>query len=180
MRKVIITGGPNSGKSSIIALLAERGHAVLAETARLVIEQKGIYPWDDQLLFGRTVHREQLRREKELTGELVFLDRSLVDPVAYAEVAGIRLPEAIYRHIRDAGYHCDVFYLDMLPTYCMDRERKDSPEQAAAVHDRLRTVYSRFGFNLVQVPLFCEAEERSKSLRVEFILGRTASSPAFA
>lgn len=172
IKKVVITGGPNSGKSSLISLLAERGLAVLTETARLVIEQKGIYPWDDQQLFGETVHREQVRREKELSGELIFLDRSLVDPVAYAEVAGAPLPASIYRDIERAGYHRDVFYCEMLPTYCTDRQRKDSPVQAAAVHDRLRTVYARFGFNVVEVPVFSGEEERSKQLRMEFVLAR--------
>lgn len=172
MRKVIITGGPNSGKSSIISLLAQRGHEVLTESARLVIEQQGIFPWNDQQLFCDVVHQEQLRRERELADDLVFLDRSLVDPVAYAEFAGVEVPQSIYEDIQKAGYHRDVFYFEMLPQYCIDRERKESPEQATAVHDKIRTVYTSLGFNIVSVPLFSHIETISKTLRLAFILDR--------
>jgi predicted ATPase len=173
MRKFIITGGPNSGKSAIIHLLSEKGYTVLGETARLIIETKGLFPWDDQKVFCQEIQREQLSRERQLSGNIVFLDRSLVDPIAYAEVAGIQVDKTIYKYIDEAAYELDVFFFEMLPYYLTDEHRKETPDQALKVHERLRTVYTRLGFNLVDVPLLSEDEYISKNHRLDLIIQRT-------
>src|SRR5919197_1844730 len=170
MKKFIITGGPNAGKSTLIDLLSQSGHRVLTESARLIIEREGIYPWDDQKLFCEAVSNEQLRREGDLTGAMVFLDRSLVDPVAYAELAGVRLHHSIYDGIDDAKYERRVFFLEMLPHYVTDRQRQESSELAVEVHETLRAVYLRLGFDLIDVPLFFDSEEPSKNLRPQFLI----------
>lgn len=176
MKKFIITGGPNSGKSTIIDLLSKKGHSVLTESARLIIEQRKMYPWDDQKAFCDAVRHEQMRREGQIRAHIVFLDRSLVDPVAYAEIAYVDVDQSAYKNIHDALYEREVFFLEMLPRYTLDEQRKETPEQAAAVHNRLRLVYRRLGFTLIDVPLFSSDEDASKRLRLEFILKRTAEA----
>jgi predicted ATPase len=170
MRKLIITGGPNAGKSTIIDLLSASGYPVLRESSRLIIEEMGIFPWDDQTLFCEVFRQVQVKRERELNSSLTFLDRSLIDPVAYAEVAGVMLNEDYYRNIEEAMYERKVFFLEMLPHYVTDKQRKDSPEIAATVHERLREVYIRLGFHLIDVPLFSGSPETSKRMRLEHIL----------
>jgi predicted ATPase len=174
MRKFVITGGPNSGKSSTLELLNGRGYPVLSESSRIIIEQMKIFPWDDQELFCEVFRNEQMRREQELKGSTVFLDRSLVDPVAYAEVAGVKINQDFYKNIEEAKYEPNIFLLEMLPCYETDELRKDSPEDAQAVHHQLRVVYERLGFKIVDVPLFSDNEVESKSQRVEFILSQVS------
>ncbi len=173
--KYVITGGPNAGKTSVIDLLSREGYPVLSETSRIVIEVKGIMPWDNQELFCEEFRKMQIAREKKLMGKVSFLDRSLVDPVAYAELDGCRINPLIYENIEQAGYERDVFLFEMLPEYQTDSQRMESLQLALAVHQRMREVYDRLGFRVIDVPLFSPHENESKKMRLGFILSIVAS-----
>lgn len=181
MKKYIITGGPYSGKSSVLNLLERQGIQVLHETARLIIQEdqekkkldpsyNQLYPWDDQSIFCRRCHERQLKREKELSGDLVILDRSIIDNLAYAAVEKIELDPKIYKDIHESGYEKKVFYFELLSSYKTDSQRKDSEEQVKAVHRELYNVYSNLGFEIVDIPVFSEDRETNIMKRAEFIL----------
>ena len=181
MKKYIITGGPHSGKSSVLNLLEEKGFAVLHETARLIIREDQekkqsdpsyhfLYPWEDQKIFCRRCHERQLEREKELTGDTVILDRSIIDNLAYAAVAGIELDKKIYSDISAADYERKAFYFDQLKDYATDRQRKDSEKQVKAVHKELYDIYIQFGFELVKVPVFSDDMKKNILKRAELIM----------
>jgi len=164
-RKFIITGGPHSGKSSVISLLERRGIQVLHETARLIIMEdqakrevdpffKQLYPWEDQRIFCRRCHERQREREKGLKEGLAVLDRSIIDNLAYASVAGIELDKRIYADIADAHYEREVFFFELLGQYMTDDQRKDTPEQVNAVHREIYKAYSGLGFEMITIPLF--------------------------
>jgi predicted ATPase len=164
MKKYVISGGPNSGKTALLLELEQKGFAVLPETSRIVISQeqrkeqenpnyKVIFPWDNQEKFCKLFHQVQLKREKTLTGDIVFLDRSLVDPIAFAEIDGVKIDELVYEDIREANYN-KIFIPDMLPGYKTDEQRKESPEKARLVHEKLFQVYDRLGFDILRVPVF--------------------------
>lgn len=172
-KKYILTGGPNSGKSSITDLLAKLGFCVLEESSRLLIQTKLLYPWDNQEVFCEAFRQLQIKMESGLTGEIAFLDRSLIDPIANAEVAKCNINRQIYYNIENANYERDVFFFEMLPNYTIDPERRDTPDQAAAVAKQLRKVYERLGYRLIDVPLFSTDEQESKDERLRLILNRT-------
>lgn len=188
MKKYIITGGPHSGKSSVLKLLEKQGIQVMHETARLIIledqEKKKLdpsyhhlYPWEDQSIFCRRCHERQLEREKELTGDMAILDRSIIDNLAYAAVEKIELAPKIYKDIENAGYEKKVFFLELLPSYKTDRQRKDSEEQVKAVHRELYNVYSDLGFEIISIPVFSEDKDTNIMKRVEFILKHILRPP---
>jgi len=188
MKKYIITGGPHSGKSRVIKRLEKLGLQVLHETARLIIEEdqekkkldpsyNQLYPWDDQSIFCRRCHERQLEREKELSGDLVILDRSIIDNLAYAAVEKIELNPKIYNDIVDAGYEKEVFFFDLLPIYKTDSQRKDSEEQVKAVHRELYNVYSNLGFEIIDIPLFSEDKNTNIMMRTEAVLQHILKPP---
>ena len=181
MKKYIITGGPHSGKSSVLQRLEQKGIQVLHETARLIIQEDQekkklnpsyhhLYPWEDQAVFCRRCHKRQIEREKELSGDLVILDRSIIDNLAYAKVEKIELDKKIYKDIENAGYEKKVFLFQLLNSYKTDEQRKDSEDQVRAVHRELYNVYSDLGFKIIEVPLFSEDKNTTIMKRTEFIL----------
>ncbi len=181
IKKYIITGGPYSGKSSVVRLFERRGMQVLHETARLLIledqERKKIdpsysylYPWEDQTIFCRRCHERQVEREKHLTGDMVILDRSIIDNLAYATVAGIALDPKIYKDIADAGYEKRVFFFEKLKGYNIDEQRKDSVEQVNEVHKEIYRVYNTLGFEIIPIPHFSDNEEINIIKRAETVL----------
>jgi predicted ATPase len=181
MKKYIITGAPHSGKSSVLKLLEKRGIKVLHETARLIIQEDQekkkldpsydhLYPWEDQSIFCRRCHERQLEREKELSGDLVVLDRSIIDNLAYAAVAGIELDHRIYKDIENAGYEKKVFLFQLLDSYKTDSQRKDSEDQVKAVQRELYNSYRSLGFEIIEIPVFSEDKESNINKRTEAIL----------
>ncbi len=181
MKKYIITGGPHSGKSSVLRLIETQGIQVLHETARLIIREdqekkkldpsySHLYPWEDQSIFCRRCHERQIEREKQLSGGIVILDRSIIDNLAYAAVAGIELDKKIYLDIDKAVYEKEVFCFELLRSYKTDRQRKDSEEQVKAVHRELIRVYRNLGFEVILVPVFSEDKNTNIKKRAETVL----------
>jgi predicted ATPase len=180
-RKYIITGGPHSGKSGVISFLEDRGIQVLHETARLIImedqERRAsdpfyiqLYPWEDQKIFCRRCHERQKEREKGLKDGFAVLDRSIIDNLAYAVVAGIELDKKIYTDITDAHYEKRVFFFEMLGQYMTDEQRKDTPEQVTAVHRELYNAYNSLGFEMITIPVYSNDMETNIRIRAERVL----------
>lgn len=87
MEKYILTGGPSTGKTTLLCELEKLGYAVVPESARSIIAEEinkpdGILPWTDLHEFQKLVFARQLRRENEAVisrYDKIFHDRSLVD-----------------------------------------------------------------------------------------------------
>lgn len=171
MEKYILTGGPGVGKTTILNELGKAGEITLSEAAREIIaeEQKkenGILPWTDLAEFQRLTVQRQVHKEKSMGDwhTRIFQDRSLADTIAYAEEGRVKVPGGLYESIEQAGY-TRIFYLEQLPFYRQDEERKENSELALRIHQRLYQVYDRLGFDIVTVPVCDSIEER-----VQFVL----------
>lgn len=185
MKKYIITGGPGVGKTAVLKGLQELGRVTVPEAARAIIEEeqkkekeiagyRGIVPWNNLALFQDLVIGRQLQYEMEasFSSGKIFLDRSFVDPIAYAELGNVAPPGEIYKLIEEAGYS-RVFFLEELGFYNQDEERKEDPELARRIHEKLYEVYDRFGFDIVAVPVYSPEKEANIEERVKFILSET-------
>ncbi len=164
----VITGGPCAGKTTTCNELMRLGHPVLAEPARLEIEYK--------LAQGHTIEqivtdpdwlpsvvRRSTKQEGELPeNELWFLDRATPDSVAYYRLGGKALDEQITKALRETRYR-KVFLLDLVD-YVTDYARTETPEQARALHEAIRTAYTEQGYHPIAVPVMPVAD------RVSFIL----------
>ena len=89
---VVITGGPSSGKTSIINRLSELGYKIVPEAAEKYIKEeqvKGKKVRDirtNEEDFTRVIFYKKIEAENELSSnQLTFLDRGLPDTVAYGQ-----------------------------------------------------------------------------------------------
>src|ERR1041384_2119507 len=85
----VITGGPCSGKTTIVNLLKARGYKTTIEDARHYIDTQRLDGKTveeikrNQTAFQSVVLNMQIKQEQELSpGEIVFLDRALPDALA--------------------------------------------------------------------------------------------------
>ncbi|MES2628629.1 MAG: AAA family ATPase [Bacteroidota bacterium] len=168
--KIIISGGPCSGKTTLIQLLESSGYSCIAESARIVIREQldagtDLVPWLNLQGYSDLVFDHICTEaEKPLTATS-FFDRSSVDVVAYLTHGGIAVSEEITRRTKAIGYHPVMFFAPFwADIYQTDAERKESPEEAQQLSQTLYAAYQSFGFTIITLPLIAPRE------RLQFIL----------
>jgi len=172
-RNYIITGGPGTGKTSIINELKNRGLNCYSEVARSVIIEESIkesnaLPYKNTLAFTEKVVRAMRKHLKECRDhEINFFDRGLPDSAGYLIFDKIDIPAYLKEEIAKANYEHTVFIAPFWEDiYTTDSQRVESVETARAIADALRNSYAQFGFNLVEIPTGSVEE------RADFILNQ--------
>lgn len=164
----VLTGGPCAGKTTTIDELSRRGHPVLAEPARLII--------DEQLAAGKTIgeivgdpdwlpsvtRRARAMHEAVPRDTVYFFDRGVPDSLAYYALAGRPVEEFFREALREIRYR-KVFLLDLVD-FENDSGRSETPEQAMLLHGAIREAYRDQGYEIVDVPVL------SVEVRAEYIL----------
>lgn len=166
----VLTGGPCAGKTTTIHALEERGYPILAEPARLIINEKlaeghtleAIIADPDWL---SSVVRRAHEQEREVPRDtLYFFDRAAPDSLAYYRHFGKEIDEDLQSALRDIRYR-KVFLLDLID-FRNDAARHEDPEEAGVLHGLIREAYESLDYEVIEVPLMPVAE------RVDFILER--------
>jgi predicted ATPase len=170
--RYIITGGPGSGKSTLVAMLEARGHRCYPEVSRELIRREarrpdGVMPWTDLETFARLAFAEMLLQHNhaEESGKICFFDRGIPDIFGYMRKSGLDIPPNYLEAHEACSYECMVFILPPWPEiYVNDSERPQSPEEAEALHHAIREVYESLGYDLIEVPRI------TVEARCEFVL----------
>ena len=113
----VITGGPSSGKSTVIHILKDMGYETTIELARHYIDLQRMNGRStdeiraNQRQFQHKVLNLQINTDKKLDPkELVFLDRGLPDELAYYKYFDLEPDEKLMEHLNDYRYRA-VFFL---------------------------------------------------------------------
>ena len=167
-QKIVLIGGPGTGKSSILNELISRGFDCMPEISRevtLKAQQKGVDQlflskpllFSDLLLKGREKQFLDANKSKEA---FVFFDRGIPDVHAYLEFFKTDYPDYFIEKSKKHLY-TKVF---MLPPwediYTSDNERYESFEQAVKIHHHLKKTYLKIGYKISVVP-FGTIQERT-------------------
>ncbi len=171
-RRIVITGGPGTGKTSLIEYLEEQGHTCLHEISRAVIlkaKEEGIDQLflADPILFSRLLldgRLAQFEEAQKYEGIQLFYDRGMPDVTAYMDYLGTSYGEEFSKPCQTHKY--DIVFL--LPPwreiYKQDNERYESFDQAQLIFKHLKEGYQSYGYKVVEVPI------GSVDKRVQFIL----------
>lgn len=174
----VITGGPCTGKTTVVNLLAERGYTTTVEHARHYI--------DTQKIQGRTV--EEIRRNKkdfqlkvlkmQIAQEAalnpedkVFMDRALPDALAYHRFLGLACEEFLLEQCSKYRYQ-RIFILERLPL-TNDYARLEDESEQIRIHNLICEVYAELGYHAVHVPVLPPYE------RVHFILKNSQNQEVY-
>lgn len=153
----VITGGPNSGKTTIIEYLSKLGYDAIPEYARLLIKrelEKGRklekireneIKFQDQILKGKL-----LLEKKAPRNEIVFLDRGIPDSIAYYRFLNAKFSKKLWE--KNKNRYKKIFLLDMLP-YKKDYARDESKKDAYRIHYLIKKTYEELGYKIIKVPV---------------------------
>jgi len=145
----VITGGPGSGKTSLIDALAARGYQRSFEAGRALIQQQvavavRALPWADRLLFSELMLSWEIRSYQmaEKIPGLVFFDRGVPDVEGYLRLLKVPVPEHIRKAAEIFRYNRRVFLAPPWPEiYTQDLERKQDSDEAVWTYEALRDSY---------------------------------------
>ena len=173
-RKIVITGGPGTGKSSIIHKLEDNGENCLHEISRQVTleaQKEGIAQlflekpllFSEKLLEGRLA---QFHEASDFDSDHIFIDRGLPDVVAYMDYFDTDYPE-VFNKTCELHRYDQIFILPpWKEIYISDNERYESYEEALKISSYLYSTYKRYGYEPIEVPKLSVEE------RTNFILNK--------
>ncbi len=165
----VVTGGPASGKTTIVNLFRERGYTTTIEHARHYLytqRVKGRTAEEvrkNQREFQLAVLEMQIEQEASLSPtELVFLDRAIPDSLAYYNFLELEPDKKLLDVLKKVSYK-KIFVLDLLPMV-HDYARKEDGVAQKRIHELIIRVYESLHFPIVVVPVLPPED------RADFIL----------
>lgn len=160
---IVLTGGPGSGKTSLLKFLDKAGFITVPEVARSIIKEQiltngDLLPWKNKAFFCRLMTEKSLHAYKEIaqlsTKKTCFFDRGIIDCIAYAEMEDLLYPTLWNDYAIKYPYNPKVFLLPpWKEIYINDQERKQTWEKAVETYSWIKQLYTKFGYDVIEVPL---------------------------
>jgi len=156
----VITGGPGSGKSSLIDALAKTGVRHMPEAGRAIIQDQiringTALPWSDRMAFADLMLGWELRSHREALAAPgpVLMDRGVPDVLGYLTVCALPVPAHIRRAAELHRYNRRVFIAPYWPEiFTQDAERKQDAREAEETFTVMAKTYSDLGYELIELP----------------------------
>ncbi|HIE45446.1 MAG TPA: ATPase [Flavobacteriaceae bacterium] len=168
-KKIVITGGPGTGKSTVIIELEKQNYQCMHEISRevtLMARKNGIEQLflKDPMLFSKMLLEgrvNQFKKASNLKNNIVFFDRGIPDVFAYMNYLGVEYPSIFIDQCNNNQYYNTIFLMPpWKDIYITDNERYESFEQSLAIYNHLKSAYKGLGYTIIEVP-FGTAQERA-------------------
>ena len=178
-KKIVITGGPSTGKTSVIQQLEQQGFHCMEEVVRKMTADKlfeedseafatnPIISVSDPLQFNLNLLEQriaQYRSAAESKEKIVFFDRGVPDVMGYMQCFGQPYGELFERAGKEIRYDLVFLMPPWQEIHTVDTERFENFEESIQIDACLAKVYRNFGYDPVSVPKIGVAG------RVDFIL----------
>jgi len=154
---IVITGGPCTGKTTLLQAMASLGYSILPEMARTIIEEseikgRDLVPWKSLADFQEEVLRRQLEQESVMgeSRRVHFLDRGIVDGAGYCMEGGICEPKTLLT----CGYcrYGKVVLLEPLSHYTQDISRMEDRDRGVRIHECIIGAYEKYSYTIERLP----------------------------
>ena len=170
-KRIVISGGPSSGKTTIINELEKDGYYCFHEISRELIKKAKANGIDqpflanpDQFNADLMQARIQQFQDAEKLNKDVFYDRGVHDIVGYMYFGKQVIPNLFSEACARSNYDLVFLLPPWNDIHVQDNERYETFEQAQEIYNCLYKAYSEYGYQIIEVPTGTVIE------RKEFIL----------
>ena len=148
-KKVIISGGPGFGKTSIIDELENRNYNVMHEVSRSIIKEQlesggDILPWKNLTTFSRLLFERRVKQFQEAAeNKWVFFDRGIPDIVAYMGKDELEIPSSYMLKLEECNY-CPIVFIvpPWQEIFKNDAERMENYKTACEINEIIIQTYT--------------------------------------
>lgn len=179
-KRIVITGGPSTGKTAIIDYLISAGYNCFEEVIRrltLEAQKSGeikdthsnpIALVDNSEAFNRQLLQLRIDDFQQAKKNLNFYDRGTLDVLAYMKYFNQDIPEDFFELCHQYLYDQIFILPPWKDIYHSDNERFETYEQAQDIYHHLKNTYADFGYQVHEVPL-ANIEHRTAYLLKQII-----------
>lgn len=168
--RIVLTGPPGAGKTSIIEYLETNGHLIVPEPARSLIEfyekhSPELLPAlskENRNLFQYAIEMQTIADYHD--NPVAVYDRSILDEIGYRNRYNIPISENLDYAARNFRYNKVFIFPFWEEIYKNDNVRHEPPEEAKIIGEFLHKTYVSYGYTPIIVP------KTSVDERVKFIL----------
>lgn len=171
VKRIVIIGGPGSGKTTLIQAIEDTGFKVHHEISRLVTkraQERGIEQLflEDPMAFSNQLLKGRIEQFNDAVPGINFYDRGIPDVPAYHHFTKDPIPSEYLNASNHHQYDAVFFLPAWKDIYQSDGERYESFEQAVEIGSILQEYYKSLGYDVQEVP------KDKVSKRLKYILER--------
>ena len=178
MSRIVVTGAPGSGKTTLLLALQARGHTIVGDSPRAIIQDRrsrGLSPRPEAYEFVHETLRmdiENFNRHAATPGH-VFFERGVLDALCGLDLVSPLNESELSVWLSNYQYSSKVFVLPPWKAiYVNDAERDHTFEHAESIDRIAQEWYRRCGYQVVEVPRVSVAE------RCAYVLQALANADA--
>jgi predicted ATPase len=159
--RAVITGGPGTGKSTLLAALGDSGIAIFPEVARILLQAPGGVAMraDHPAAFADAMLAAERDAWDSAPPVSSVYDRGFPDIAGFCGLESVTVSEAIDEACRELRYQGPIFRAPpWRDIYTQDEERIQSWEEALASDAAVCSAWQHYGYQLIDLPLATVAE----------------------
>ncbi len=165
----VFTGGPGSGKTSLLESLRKQGFQIVEEVGRQIIQEQVLrngeaLPWSNKEKFRDEMLSRSLLTYTQVveTQKPVFFDRGIPGLIGYSRLEGIEISEKLKEAVEKFRYNPKVFITPPWEgIYKNDKERKQTYAVAVETYEAVSAAYKEAEYEIIEIPK-SSVEERAQ------------------
>jgi predicted ATPase len=165
--RIVLTGAPGTGKSSVCEELERRGYKIIEEPARTLIEylrknDPKSLPSNDRNKFQELVEEKNV--DNFLENKSGFFDRSLVDEIGFRSFYNRDIPDRLIEDCNKYRYDFVFIFPPWKEIFKNDSVRRETYQETSDLHHEIYKSYKSVGYSPIEMP------KSDVNSRVDFIL----------
>jgi predicted ATPase len=158
MSAIVVTGAPGAGKTTLLLALQARGHQIVGDSARTIIQdrrRRGLSPRPDPYAFAQETLRMDIENFVHHTASPgpVFFERGVLDALCGLDCVTPLDDGDLSIWLSKYQYFPKVFVVPPWKAiYVNDAERDHTFEHAESVNRMVLQWYRRCGYQVLEVP----------------------------